>query len=198
MNEMNEFNESSIRPGQWITQYNSGLWMVVGFAPRYAEEAYTTKEGVHYEKGDHDGDFVLMKKGFTSKMKFRVDSDMCSVTWAKPVSAETEAWIRQYFEEHPKDLAKFEAYEFKERMPVSSLWLHLTDEEEQRMNEFLASLPPKFTNQYLVTEMKARGLDHTVGKPPASHILWLSSSYIDLDENKEHLYRNPELKRMEN
>ncbi|MCQ2430861.1 MAG: hypothetical protein MJ192_11090 [Clostridia bacterium] len=193
---MNEFNESSLKPGQWITQYNSGLWMVVGIAPRYAEEAYTTKEGVHYNKGDHDGDFVLMKKGFTSKMKFRVDSDICSAGWAKPVSAETEAWIRQYFEEHPKDLAKFEAYEFKEKPLYSSFWLHLTEEEEQQMTEFLASLPPKFSSVYFNTAITARSLDHTIQKPPATHILWLQSSCIELDENNEKLYHSPELKRM--
>ena len=61
---------NKLKIGMWVTQYSAGFWQIIDLKPKYAEKGMPG-----YEKGKQIGQWALMKKGFTPKMKFRIDSD---------------------------------------------------------------------------------------------------------------------------
>ena len=58
---------TSIRIGDWVTQYSAGYWMVTNIFPKYADEDYSYGNN-SWKKGDRLGDWVVVKKGFTAKI----------------------------------------------------------------------------------------------------------------------------------
>ena len=180
----------SPKVGDWVTQYSKGYWKIIGVLPKYADMDYDN-EPYHYRFGDQIGTWVLMKKGFTPKMKFRLDSDFCDGYWCKPVSSTEQDQIDEYFHSHPADLERFQRYEFVEHPMISSLWMNLTDNQEKELNEVINSLPARFTMESFMNEIKRRNLGHIICNPPASHIMNLFSLPWELDEQKRLLYKDP-------
>ena len=181
-----------LKIGDWVKQYRAGYWQIVDIKPKYAEED-VNNENLKCKKGDLIGSWALLKKGFTPKMKFRVDSDYCDAAWCKPVNEAELTAINEYFTSHPKDAEKFAAKTFEPRPAISTLWLELPKTEKARFEEVVASLPEKFTKKQFCEIFEEKGLLKCVSKPSPSvnatlqmnHLLW------ELDENFDCIYRNP-------
>lgn len=188
-------NELGLHIGQWVTQYYAGYWRIVDIIPKYADCDFQYDD-MSYKKGDQCGYWALMIKGFTPKMKFRLDSAYCDILWCKPVSTEESERIEDYFSDHPKDLDAFSKYQYVDRPSVASLWLNLNEQEESLIKDVITHLPCEFTKEYFVSAMTDAGLSRVFTKPPTSHLLTLRSSVWKLDEQKRKLYKDPELKKL--
>ena len=93
--------------GDWVTQYAAGYWQVVAIFDKFATEDYRS-ETTAWKKGDRLGFWVILKKGFTAKMKWSNACELCDSTWCRPVSAEELADIRKAFASEPTKAKKFE------------------------------------------------------------------------------------------
>lgn len=185
-----------VKIGDWVTQYCKGYWQVVDIKPKYADETYKG-ETVQYNKGDLIGTWVLMKKAFTPKMKFRLDCDSCDGAWCKPVSPEVQAQIDQYFAEHPKDYEKFCNLPYTSRGAVTASWIHLNDDEVERFEATIRTLPETFTRDEAMKLIEENGLKHCFGKPPSNYIFYTWNIPWELTKEFDPIFRNPELKKNE-
>ena len=79
--------------GAWVTQYSAGYWQIVELKPKYAEEDRAGRR-----KGDLIGQWALLKKGFTPKMKLRLDCETVDASWCKPINDEQKQAITQYIQ----------------------------------------------------------------------------------------------------
>lgn len=135
-----------------------------------------------------------MKKGFTPKMKFRIDSDTSDAEWCKPVSEAQLAQIQQYFEEHPKDAQRFQQAPFVDRPAVSTGWLRLTPEQVLQFQQVIAELPTRFTKAQSREIFARRGLLSCFGPPPGNYAFqcWPSGSLtrrITLSIRNQHWFQ---------
>ena len=92
---------TTLKVGDWVTQYSAGYWQVVGIFPKYADEDYSYGDN-SWKKGDRLGDWVVVKKGFTAKMK---PSNACEFLDSKNcqlVSQDVVRAIEDAFAENPK------------------------------------------------------------------------------------------------
>lgn len=136
-----------------------------------------------------------MKKAFTPKMKFRLDSDCSDGYWCKPVGPEIKHQIDQYFEEHPKDYERFCALPCSPRPTISSAWLNMTEEEAKRFETAIEAWPEVFTQEESMKLFEANGLAHCFGKPPANYIFYCNTRPWELNENFDPIFRNPKLEK---
>ena len=172
--------------GAWVTQYSAGYWQIVDLKPKYAEEDRAGKR-----KGDLIGQWALLKKGFTPKMKFRMDCETVDASWCKPINDEQMQAITQYFESHAEDHRRFEDQSFFERPSITTNWLNLSPEEFLRFQEALSSFPDKFTWAEAESIFREWSLISCLSLPPANyrfhckHILW------ELNSDYEPLYYDP-------
>ena len=181
-----------LKIGDWVKQYSAGYWQIIDIKPKYAEEDIDN-ENLKCKKGDLIGSWALMKKGFTPKMKFRVDSEYCDAAWCKPVSEEELAAINEYFATHPKDAEKFAAKPFAPPPAFSTLWLELPRGEEKSFREALSLLPVKFTKETLRRVLSEKGLWKYVSNPSPNVNATLQMKLIlwELDEKFDCLYYDP-------
>lgn len=182
-----------IKKGDWVTQYCKGFWMIVDIKPKYAEEDYSISS-IDYKKGDLIGSWVLMKKAFTPKMKFRLDSGLCDSAWCKPVSREVLTLIEQYWSDHPEDYQKFVNTPFVDRPSVSTTWLELTDEQEELVQQAIRELPALFTKEEVLKTFKKYGIEKCFSRPPSNHTFVCKHTLWELDGNFDPLFKNPQLK----
>lgn len=185
-----------IKVGDWVTQYYAGYWMVVDIKPKYAEETVNT-EYEQYKKGDLIGKWVLMKKAFTPKMKFKLDSASCDGAWCKPVSTEIKQQIEQYFKDHPKDYEKFCCMPFENRPLVSNAWVNLTNGEVEQFEKAIASLPASFTAKEAMAIFEAKGLTHCFAKPPTNYLFSCNHIKWELNEDFDPIFTDPSLSKVE-
>lgn len=183
-----------LKIGDWVTQYSKGYWQIVDIKPKYAEEDYQYEDGNCQKKGDLIGSWVLMKKGFTPKMKFMRDSDVCDSAWCKVVSPDVMSAIDYYFREHPADYEKFSSSPFIDRPAVSTAWLHLTPEEVVLFERAMKELPAHFTFDYAMECFEKQGLKKCFSLPPANYRFVCCHTLWELDENFDPIYKNPELR----
>ena len=186
-----------IKPGDWVTTCYSGYWQVVDIKPKYVDET-RNNEYAKYNKGDLIGTWVLMKKAFTPKMKFRLECNNCDGAWCEPVKPEIQVQIDQYFAEHPKDYEKFCNLPYTPRMSVGSTWVNLTDEEAERFEQTIQTLPETFTREEAMKIFEENGLKHCFGKPPANYIFHTWHTPWELTEEFDPIYRKPELMKCDN
>ncbi len=183
-----------LKIGDWVKQYCAGYWQIIDIKPKYAEED-VDNENLKCKKGDLIGSWALMKKGFTPKMKFRVDSDCCDARWCVPVSEAELGAINEYFATHPKDAEKFEKKPFEPRPAIATLWLEIPEEKQTDMEAAIRELPESFTEKQLRDCLKEKGLCECVSKPSQSVNATLQCDHFfwELDENFDCIYRNPRL-----
>ena len=188
-----------LREGDWVTQYASGIWQVERVLPKYADDDYQG-ETTSWKKGDLLGQWALLRKAFTPKMKFRLGFDVADARWCRPVSAETLAEIDAYFAAHPKDEAKVRDTPRQDRPTVLPVNLHpLTDDDAARLELALAALPERFTQSQFRATMEAHGLNRLVADvpQPGGSILYLFTHLYEVDSNGDMRLFGPELKRFE-
>lgn len=181
-----------IKTGDWVTQYSKGFWLVVDIKPKYADENYSSN-GVEHKKGDLIGSWILMKKGFTEKMKFRVDSDVCDSAWCKPVPIDILEAINQYFNNNPQDYQRFIDTPFVDRPSVSTTWLQLKDEQVKIFQDVIQKLPILFTQKEALDLFEKYNLKQCFSSPPSNYTFVCDHTLWELDENFNPLFKNPRL-----
>ena len=130
--------------GKWVKQYRAGYWLVVGMKPKYAESGFAG-ENISWKKGDRLGDWALLVKGFTPKMKFKLDSDYCDAKLLRPISDEEQAAIEGFFSHNPKLKDAFDQYMFEPAPAIVNLWVDLPPENERAFKKELEMLTSRFT-----------------------------------------------------
>ena len=184
-----------IQIGDWVTQYSAGFWMVTDIKPKYAEEDIHDNR-MNYKKGDLIGSWILMKKGFTPKMKFRLDSECCDSGWCKPVSPEIRSQIDQYFAEHPKDYEKFCNRPYIDRPAVCPAWINLVDDQVEAFKKNVQLLPETFTRKEAMAVFEKHGLMGCFSRPPANYIFVCKHTLWELDENFDPIFKEPILQKI--
>ena len=183
-----------LKIGDWVTQYSAGYWKVLNIIPKYADEDYS-HDGTAWKKGDQIGDWVILKKGFTPKMKPANACEFVDGQWCKAVSAETAAAIEAAFAENPRAKQKFDSAPDMPKPSVASTWMKLSDEEAAAFSDLLSLMPQRFTQVqfWALASDYRRCITDPSG---ASHILYLFSCLWEIDEHCDPLHFGPELKKL--
>lgn len=184
-----------IQKGDWVTQYSAGYWLVLDVIPKYADSDYDYN-GTSWKKGDRLGDWAILKKGFTPKMKPVNACELADARWCSPVPAETRSAIEAAFAENPKAKQKFEGAPDLPRPSVASAWLKLTGAQAEALEARLGTLPDKFTEKQLWAQLADYEL--LIARPDeATHVLYTFSHLWEISEDFEPLQFGPELKEYE-
>ena len=185
---------TSIKIGDWVTQYAAGYWQVVDIFPKYADEDYD-RNGHSWKKGDRLGDWMILKKGFTPKMKPSNACDLVDAQWCKPISDEMMRSITAAFAGNPKAKEKFDNTTKMPKPSVASVWLTLSDEQAASFAEFLSALPKRFTVEEFWT-WSDNYRQYLTDPSEATHILYLFSHLWEIDEDFQPLHFGPEIKKL--
>ena len=185
---------TSIQIGDWVTQYSAGYWMVTNIFPKYADEDYNYN-GKSWKKGDRIGDWIILKKGFTPKMKPSNACEFVDSQWCKPVTSDIVQSIEASFAANPNAKAKFEKAKNMPKPSVASAWMALTNEQAESFAECIKNLPDRFTVEQFWTQ-SASYRKYLVHPSKATHILYLFSYFWETDEQFEPLHFGPELKKL--
>lgn len=183
---------SELKIGDWVTQYAAGYWQIVDIKPKYADEDYEG-EKISWKKGDRIGEWCIMKKVFTPKMKFRLEMGCSDSTWCKKITENTRTEIQSYFEKNPSDWERFLHTPIKMRPAVSNLWLNMDEENAEKVENILKSLPVSFTREDLFTIFDQENVSFGMGRPPAAYLLNLFFYLYEIDDKGEMHFRKAEL-----
>lgn len=134
-----------LQVGDWVTQYSAGFWQVAAIYPKFADDDYQG-EKITWKKGDRLGDWAVLKKGFTPKMKFSNLCEFVDAQWCKKVSGEQLAAINAAFDANPKAKQKYDKAPNLPKPSVAALWLDLPEERVDEFRRVLDSLPERFTD----------------------------------------------------
>lgn len=185
---------TTIKIGDWVTQYSAGYWRVVDIFPKYADEDYSY-DGQSWKKGDRLSDWVILKKGCTPKMKPSNACDFVDAQWCKRVPDEIVQAIEAMFEENPKAKQKFEKAPNMPKPSIASAWLALTDEQADSFSKLISSFPERFTSAQF-WEWSADYRKYIADPSKATHILYVYSYLWEISDNFEPLHFGPEMKRL--
>ena len=184
---------SQIKIGDYVTGYGSGYWQLIDIKPKIATEDFTS-ENARWTKGQIIGQWAILKKCFTAKMKPRIDFSCEDSSWIKPVPNDIRIEIEKCFEENPKHKQKFDNAEIKLRPMITNCWLELPEEKENDFKTALQNLPP----QYSMNEFwdVSKNYSQYVSKPPTKYLLNLFTYPWNIDENANLIYFDWELKKL--
>lgn len=185
---------TTIKVGDWVTQYSAGYWKVVNIFPKYADEDYNYN-GKSWKKGDRLGDWIILKKGFTPKMKPSNVCEFVDAQWCKPVANDITKSIEAVFAENPKTKEKFENAPSMPNPSVASVWLSLSAEQAISFSQLISNCPERFTsNEFWTLATDYR--QHIVDPSKATHILYLYSYLWEISDTFEPLHFGPEIKEL--
>ncbi|MBR6800474.1 MAG: hypothetical protein IKM61_01830 [Eubacteriaceae bacterium] len=182
----------AIKIGDFVTCYSAGYWQLIDIKPHIAHEDYSSPY-ISYKKGDVLGQHAILKKAFTPKMKPRIEFDVNDFAYLKPVTGEIIDMINEYFENDPKYKEKFDKAPVKIRPSITNVWLDIPDEDAEKLQEVLGTLPEKFTIDEIAS-VAEEYLRHAT-RPPARYIPNLLAYPWDLNEKFDMLYHGWELKK---
>ena len=182
-----------LKVGDWVTQYSVGFWQVVAVYPKFAENDYTG-EKFSWRKGDRLGDWVVLKKGLTPKMKFSNACEFVDSQWCKPITDEQRLTIEAAFRDNPKAQQKFDEATFIPKPMVASVLLDLPEDRVEEYQKLLTSLPERFTD--VLFREHTHAFKQYEKMPPAGYILYLFSYPWEMDEHFNILYHEPQLKKI--
>ena len=186
--------ENQIKIGDWVTQYSAGYWQVVNIFPKYADKDYSFNE-TSWNKGDRIGDWIILKKGFTPKMKPSNACEFVDAQWCKPVSADILQSIEAIFDANPKARQKFEHAPSMPKPGVASIWMALSDEQAETFRTHILNLPDRFTLDkfWSLSEIYRQ---YVADPSRSTHILYLFSYLWETDDQAQPLHFAPELKKL--
>lgn len=191
---LSEESFKAIKIGDWVTQYSAGYWMVVNIFPKYADEDYCC-DGQSWKKGDRLGNWMILKKGFTPKMKPSNICEFVDSQWCRPVTDDILHAIEAAFAENPKAKQKFEKAPNLPKPSVTTVWLKLSEEQVHAFSNLTSTLPARFTlEQFWIAAASYH--EYIVDPSAATHILYLFSYLWEIDDCFEPLYFAPEIKKL--
>lgn len=180
-----------LKAGDWVTQYKKGIWQVMQLKPKYAEEN-TQIDGTSYLKGDLIGQWIIMKKAFSSKIKFQIDFDVCDSFWCHKVTKDVLVLINSYFKNNPLDMIRFNNANYIEKPAICCLWINMPEKHAGLFLKALSSLPPLFTMPHLISILNSfQTASILTLRPPSNFVLYLQHTLWEYDEKHEPLYKNP-------
>lgn len=171
--------------GSWYTGYSAGFWQLIEIIPKYASFDYSG-EGAKWNKGNLIGQWCILKKAFTSKMKKSLRVEFSDSAWLKPVSDETACLIEKLFRDDPAYKTKFELYSNTPPPLITNQWLTLSDSEEAALLRRIGLLPSRFTMEQFVSVTHIP--KHCFCKPPASHLLSFCGYPWELTDGFDEIY----------
>ncbi len=177
--------------GDFVTGYRSGYWQLIDIKPHIATEDYKFGD-IHWTKGQVIGQWVVLKKCFTAKMKPYIDFSCEDSSWLKPVSNDVLIAIEKYFEEHPDYKQKFDTAKVKLPLTITNCWMNLPEDKEDDFRTVLRNLPA----QYTIDEFwaVAKHYKKFISKPPTKYLLNLYMIHPwDIDKNANAIYSEWEL-----
>ena len=176
--------------GDFVTGYGSGYWQIIDIKPKIADEDYSYKN-TEWKKGDIIGQWIILKKCFTSKMKPRIEFTFEDSAWVKPVDKDILIQINNYFKEHPEYREKFDTAIIKLPPMITNCWLSLPGEKEDEFRSALEKLPVQYSMDDFWSVAKV--YKKYVSNPPTTYLLNLFTYPWDIDKNADLLYFNWEL-----
>ena len=121
-----------IRIGDWVTCYYAGYWQVADIKHNSGDSRFSDV-------------LVIVKKGFTPNMEFRLSLKFCDIAWCKKISGEELGKIETYFRMHPDKKQEFDAFNGPLAGITKGWVVDATEEEVQMYNEKLRTLPKYFS-----------------------------------------------------
>ena len=178
-----------LKIGEFYTSYSAGYWQLVDLKPKIvyrSEIAYEDGTSISQKAGEVYGQWAILKKAFTPKMKPRIDFVFEDSSWLRPVSDEVQAEIDQYFAENPAYQKKFDTAPIKLRPMITNCWISVPSEKENEFIEFLKSLPAEFTEKEF--GKLAASYAPYIDLPPSTHLLNLLSYPWNTNKEAELMY----------
>ncbi len=161
-------NQKDLQIGKWYTGYSAGFWQLIQIYPKYASFDYEG-EKAKWKKGDLIGQWCVVKKALTPKMKKSLCVEFTDSAWLKPVSEETIYQINLFFQNDPKYKKRFELFDNIPAPMITNQWVSLSDAEEADLIQKKRLLPPHFTmDQFCTITQIPNNCFHN---PPTSHLL---------------------------
>jgi len=174
----------AIKIGDFVTSCEAGYWQLIDIKPKIADEDYSG-ETAKWNKGDVIGQWVILKKAFTPKMKPRIEFSYVDASWIKPVTAEILTEIQNYFIQNPDYKYKFENAEIKLRPMITNCWVNLSENEVTEFKELAYTLPGAFTmEEFWEKEAKFK---RNISSPPTNHLINFITYPWNMDK-KGNLY----------
>lgn len=181
----------AIKIGDFVTCYFSGYWQLIGIKPRYADENRNDQYG-KWKKGDIIGQFAILKKAFTPKMKPRIEFEYCEASFLKPVSEDVVELINNYFIENPEYKNKFDNAKGQLRPMLTNCWFDLPDEEVINFQKLLDKLPQFFSiDEFWKTAKKYKA--YIKSAPPSKYVINFSTYPWNMDKHFDYIYFKAEL-----
>ncbi len=182
-----------LKAGDWVTQYSAGYWQVVAVYPKFADEDYAG-EKISWKRGDRLGDWAVVKKGLTPKMKFSNACEFVDAAWCKVVTREQTDAIEAAFLANPKAKQKFDKAPCEPKPMVAALWFELPEDRVGEFDALVRGLPERFTTAELreATRDFAR-YEKQPGGMRSGYILYLFSYPWEQNEHYDLYHFDPKL-----
>ncbi len=178
-------NQNGLQIGNWYTGYSAGFWQLIQVFPKYASFDYEG-ENVKWKKGDLIGQWCIVKKAFTPKMKKSLRVEYTDSAWLNPVSEETVCQINQLFQDDPKYKKRFDLFDNPPAPMITNQWISCTDSEEAELIQKIPFLPPQFSlDQFCDITQIPKFRFH---KPPATHLLNFYGYPWNLTDRFDEIY----------
>lgn len=183
----------TIKIGDFVTSCEAGYWQLIDIKPKIADKDYSS-ETVKWKKGDIVGQWVILKKAFTPKMKPRIDFSYVDASWLNPVSTEVLTEIQNYFTENPDYKCKFESAAIKLRPMITNCWINLSENEVAELRALVNTLPVRFTIEEFWK--KAKKFKKNISSPPTSHLINFITYPWDMDKKANSIYSGFEIEKV--
>lgn len=164
-----------IKIGDWVTCYYSGYWQVIDIKHNYVSSEISDL-------------LVIVKKGFTQKMKFNVSLKYCDIRWCKKTDDDKLVEIVNYFNENPRKKQEFDTYNGP-LYGITKGWLiDLTEEEVKIYSDKLRALPKYFSISKFNRFVEEIGLRKYMfqSSNKAKYMLTIVTYPWLIDERKNH------------
>lgn len=179
-----------IKIGDFVTSCEAGYWQLIDIKPKIADEDYSF-ENSSWKKGDVIGQWAILKKAFTPKMKPKIDFSYIDASWLRPISTDVLTEIQKYFADNPDYKLKFDNADVKLRPIITNCWINLSDENEKEFRQLLNKLPAQFTMDDFWRE--AKKFKNNISRPPASHLINFYTYPWCMDKKANMIYCGCEL-----
>jgi len=179
-----------MKTGDFVSSYSAGYWQIVDIKPQIADSDFNDDNSM-WKKGDVIGQWVILKKCFTSKMKPRIDFEYVDSVWVSPLPKEVVADINRFFLEHPDYKEKFENAPIKIQPTITNCWLDLPTEKEEEFKELLLKMPQEFTIDDFWK--RAKKYKKFISDPPSRYLLNFMCYPWSLDRKANIIYHRAEL-----
>ena len=174
-----------IHIGDFVTTCEAGYWQLIDIKPKIADEDYSYGR-TQWKKGDVIGQWAILKKAFTPKMKPKIAFSYLDSSWLQPVSADVLAEIQQYFTDNPDYKSKFDNTPVKLNKMITNCWINLSEDEVNQLTALVSDLPAYFTMDDFWD--KAEDFEKNIVRPPSNHLINFLTYPWDMDKDANLLY----------